>query len=239
MHKRLSIFLFLLLPLILLAEVQDTVLTSSQLVKRIAIEIDEVDATLPQINILLKKGEKIQAKKMVHGALSRINRIEAYQQQLIQSNEPVEAEDLMLEQTRTTKNYLQAKANQLRYSIKLFVTCTATIFNANYSYFSGYILRDLADMSVTFVNSPQEADWIVTITASARESNYTKWGDVSTYFSSVDALIVIDNNIIGQRVYQNALSEKGGHTQDYTQAAQTAYERLAPKICNIIREQIQ
>ena len=52
-------------------------------------------------------------------------------------------------------------------------------------------------------------------------------------------VISIDKGSTGQRVYEDAISEKGGHTHNYEQAARQAYQDLSPKLSAIIQEQIR
>ena len=94
-------------------------------------------------------------------------------------------------------------------------------------------------MGCTFVRSGNEADWIITITAIAREYSKSYFGSVSSYFAYVDAKISIDKVATQQRIYEDAISEKGGHTHNYKQAARQAYKDISPKISEIIKGQIQ
>ena len=55
----------------------------------------------------------------------------------------------------------------------------------------------------------------------------------------VDANIAVDKTATGQRVYENEISEKGGHTQNFKKAARDAYKELFPKISEIIKEQVK
>ena len=94
-------------------------------------------------------------------------------------------------------------------------------------------------MGCNFVSSPAGADWAIYVTASAREYNIAEIGGMKQYYCYADARIIIDKSAGGKRIYENQLSEKGGHTLGYDQAAREAYKYLSPKISAAIRQQIQ
>ena len=113
------------------------------------------------------------------------------------------------------------------------------MFGQTYNALKGEIQGALSPMGCTFVRSGSEADWVITIAATAREYNKSDFGGVSSYFAYVDAKISIEKGATGQRIYEDAISEKGGHTHNYEQAARQAYKDISPKISKIIKEQIQ
>ena len=205
--------------------------------RRIALEHGKIEANMPQINMLLKKGEKAQAKAMVDEALRQIEAIEADQKLLSQLDETADEETLMLAETQDAKQYLTSKANMLRNAIGLYISCEADLFGSGYAALADEIKGGLADAGMSFTDSAEVSDWVVTISAKAREHNKADFGGISNYFVCVDAKITIDRTASGKRVYQDMISEKGGHTQSYERAAQETYRYLAPRISGIIREQ--
>ena len=242
--KKLFIYLFAILPLIALAQTSptndiDRATLTRQLKHSIPLEFDQVESTLPQINILLKKGEKSLARTMVDEALQKIAKIEADQKTLAQIDENVDEEALMINQVQETKRYLVSKANLLRNAIGIYIVCDAKLFEDEYPTFLKDIQGELSKFGVTFVDSVQQADWAIYLSASSREYNKMDYSASTTYFSYVDTQLTIDKISNGKRVFENTMSEKGGHTINYEQAARDAYKKIAPKISAIIKEQIQ
>ena len=207
--------------------------------RRIAIEYGMVEAIMPQINVYLKKGEKVQAREMVDDALERIARIEADQQLLAQLDETADDETLMLAETQETKRYLSVKAGQLRNAIGVFISCEAKLFDSNYTSLEGEIEGDLSEFGVFFVDSIGQADWAVSITSLAREYRKVDYGSTSSYTTYVEAKLSIEKVSTGKRIYEDILREKGIHTMNYEQAAHEAYKLLSPHLSAIIKEQIQ
>ena len=209
---------------------------SALLAQQIIEQTEAVDAALPQINILIKKGEKVQARTMVEEALQQITKIEADQKTLALLDESADDEILMTAEVAEVKRYLTDKANKLRNAIGIYITCDAKLFDTEYPVFLKELQGELSQLGVSFVDSVEQADWKIAIKATAREYNKTESG---TYFAYADATLTIDKLANGKRVYEDAISEKGGHTHNYDKAAREAYKQLIPRISAIIKEQIE
>lgn len=229
--KRTFIILLSLFSLSLFAQTE-------QLIRQISFDLDKIEGLLPQINILAKKGEKAQAKIMVTDALKQIESIEKNQQLVAQLDENIDEDLLMLSETQEIKNYLVNKANQLRY-VYVFIQCQATLFDGDYPSLKSEIKGQLSNLNFSYVENEETADWIVNIIASTREGGKMAIGSTFTYFAYVDATISIYKASTRQRIFEDKISEKGGHTHNYEQAARDAYKHIVPRISSIIKEQIQ
>lgn len=228
--KRLLILFLSILSLITLAQTD-----SRQLAQQITTEEDAVDASLPQINILIKKGEKAQAKTLIEKTLRQIETIEADYKRLAQMNDAENADVPSLAQLQETKRYLTNKANLLRYTC-IYLQCDAQLTDGEYTALKDDILTSLSDENVSFVDNVGMGDWTVTITAKVNEC---KKADFDAYFSYISAKTVMKKASNGKRVLDKTLTEKGGSPFGFEQAAQEAYKAIAPKISAIIKEQIQ
>ena len=211
---------------------------SRSLVQRINVEAEAVDAILPQINILIKKGEKSQAKALVEKALKQINQIEADQKQLALLDASAVEEVPSMDEIQTTKRLLTNKYNQLRYT-RVHIKCDAELFDEEYDDLQDLIQSGLAGSDVSFVDDEDESDWTITIKAKAREYNKASYGNAVTYFAYVDVKTSIIKTSTEQPVFDKTLSEKGGSPRGFEQAAQGAYRRIAPKVSALIQEQLQ
>jgi len=210
-----------------------------QLTRSIPVELGKIEGTMPQINILIKKGEKMQAKAMVEEALQQIAKIEADQKTLALLDETADDEILMTAEVAEAKRYLIDKANKLRNAIGLYITCDAKLFDKDYPVLLKELQGELSKIGVAFVDSVEQADWVIGIQAAAREYRKNDYGGTSTYFVYVDANIAVDKTATGKRIYEDAITEKGGHTMNFEQAARQAYKDISPKISEIIKQQIQ
>lgn len=210
---------------------------SRQLVQQIIEQTDAIDATLPQINILIKKGEKGQAKALIEKTLKQVEQIETDRKRLTQMGDAEDAEVPSLAQLQETKRYLTNKANQLRYTA-VYITCVANLFGEDYVSFCEEINSSLTDIDVSFVDDEESAEWVVSVTAKAREHTKQEMNGMTTYYAYADAEISAVKTATGKRVCQKRFSEKGGHFRGYNYAAQEAYKFLVSKISAIIKEQI-
>lgn len=233
MKNKICIILLCLFSLSLAAQTD-----SKSLVQRINVEAEEVDAILPQINLLIKKGEKTQAKALVEKALQQINQIEADQKQLALLDADAVDEVPSMDEIQTTKRFLTNKYNQLRYT-RVYLKCKADLFGDDFDDLLDAIQSGLADSDVSFVDDEEESDWTIIIKAKAREYNQASYGNAVTYFAYVDVKTSIIKTSTEQPVFDKTLSEKGGSPRGFEQAAQGAYRRIAPKVSALIQEQLQ
>ena len=207
--------------------------------RHIMYELGKIEGSIPQINMLMKKGEKVQAREMVEASLKQIEQIEKEQQEIALDDSSLDEEDLLIPQTQETKRFLVNKANQLKNSIGIFIECDAKLFGADYITLKDELQGQLADDSYSFVDNVEQADWIIRISASAREGNKMVTGNFTTYFSYVDMQVSIDKVANGKCIYQNSFSEKGGYNRNFERAAREAYQEIHTQIIPVIKEKLQ
>lgn len=210
---------------------------ADNLTRLISYELGKVEGSIPQINMLIKKGEKVQAREMVEEALRQMEQIEKYQKEASINGEEIDEEELLIPQAQETKRFLVNKASQLKNAIGVYIDCDAKIFGNEYSVVDE-IQGQLADIGCSFLDEKEKADWVVTIHASSKEGNKMVTGSFTTYFSYVELKLSIDKIVNGKRVYQNAFNKKGGDTRNYEYAAKEAYQEIISEITSIIKEQI-
>ncbi len=137
------------------------------------------------------------------------------------------------------ENKVKSLLADLRYGTKICLVCSSEIFGQKNSDLQNKIKGILANEGCSFVQTPENADWKIEIISTSREYNKVNYGQVSTYFAYVDATVSITKNITSQRIYEDILSIKGGHTIDYKNAAQKAYNDLAEQLGTKIKEVIR
>ena len=106
--KKTFIFLFAVLSITVFAQSLPTdeaerAKLARQLTRSIPMELGKIEGIMPQINILIKKGEKVQARTMVEEALQQIAKIEADQKTLALLDETVDDEILMTSEVADAK----------------------------------------------------------------------------------------------------------------------------------------
>lgn len=210
-----------------------------QLTRSIPMELGKIEGVMPQINILIKQGEKVQARAMVEEAMQQLAKIEEDQKKLAQLDESADDEILMTAEVAEAKRYLIDKANKLRNAIGLYFACDAKLFDQEYPAFLSELQGELSQLGVSYVDNIEDADWKITITATAREYNKMEFGSMTNYFTYVDVQMSIDKMANNKRVYSDAISEKGGHSHNYEKAAREAYKSIIPRVSTLIKDQIQ
>ena len=209
-----------------------------QLEKQITVALTKVEMSLDQIDQLIAIGQKLQARSVAENALPLFAEVDEAQKLLVAVDADATEETLMLPETRILQQRLIAMVAQLKNALTICLRADAKIFNSAYPALQAELQGHLSKIGCNFVTDPSTADWVIDISAQAREYNVMTMGNVSTYFVYVDANIVITKTATGQRVYENMFSEKGGHTHNYDQAARDAYKYLLPKLREVLDEQI-
>ena len=210
-----------------------------QLEKQITVALTKVEMSLDQIDQLIATGQKLQARSAAENALPLFAEVDEAQKLLVAVDADATEETLMLPETRQLQQRLMAMVAQLKNALTICLRADAKIFSSAYPALQAELQGHLSKLGCNFVTDPSTADWVIDISAQAREYNTMTMGNVSTYFVYVDANIAITKTATGQRVYENMFSEKGGHTHNYEQAARDAYKCVTPKICQVVEEQVK
>lgn len=210
-----------------------------QLEKQITVALTKVEMSLDQVDQLIATGQKLQARSAAEKALPLFAEVDEAQKLLVAVDADATEETLMLPETRTLQQRLMAMVAQLKNALTICIQCDATIFGTAYPALRSTLQGHLSKLGCNFVTDPTQADWVVRIQTVAREYNTMAMGNVSTYFTYVDATISVLKSATNQLVYEDMLSEKGGHTHNYEQAARDAYKYLIPKICKAVEEQVK
>ncbi len=210
-----------------------------QLEKQITVALTKVEMSLDQVDPLIATGQKLQARSAAEKALPYFAEVDEAQKLLVAVDSDATEETLMLSETRQLQQRLMAMVAQLKNALTICLKADAKIFSTAYPALQEELKGALSPLGCNFVTDPSTADWVIDISATAREYNKVATGNINTYFAYVDATISITKTATGQRVYENMFTEKGGHTHNYQQAARDAYKYLTPKICQVVREQVK
>ena len=210
-----------------------------QLEKQITVALTKVEMSLDQVDQLIATGQKLQARSAAEKALPLFTEVDEAQKLLVAVDADATEETLMLNETRQLQQRLMAMVAHLKNALTICIQCDASIFGTNYPTLSSTLQGHLSKLGCNFVSDPSVADWVVMIQASAREYSTVLTGNIATYFVYVDATVSVRKAVTNQLVYEDMLTEKGGHTHNYHQAAREAYRYLTPKICKSVEEQVK
>lgn len=134
---------------------------------------------------------------------------------------------------------VKRKITDLEYGTNIYVSCTADMFGQTYYNLQKELKAELSEIGCNFTDDRSSADWAIIINANSRQYNTVDFGSTVNYFSYVDAEITIEKVITNQRIYEDMLTEEGGHTHNFNEAARDAYKKITPKIINLVSENIK
>lgn len=154
-----------------------------------------------------------------------------------------DAPDYELQEVLRRQNDLEQtvkrKMAEMEYGTNIYVECSADMFGQKYFNLQKELKAKLSETGCNFVDDKTSATWAITINASSREYNKVDFGSSVNYFSYVDAEIAVEKVITNQRIYEDMITEKGGHTHNFSEAARDAYKKITPKIIELITENIK
>lgn len=127
----------------------------------------------------------------------------------------------------------------LGHGIAIFIDYQSDCFGEPYLPLLNQIKSKLASADRSFVSEAWEADWVVKITATAREGNIFTMDGRMAYFSYVDATMEIVKVATTQSIYSNSWSKKGGDTGSYKKAALEAFGDLIQPLTEAIEKNIK
>lgn len=127
----------------------------------------------------------------------------------------------------------------LEHATTIYLSCTADIFGQNHAMFQNELKGVVSDSGCNFTEDASVADFVIRVNALSREGNCATFSGMTSYFAYIDAVISIDKCTTGQRIYENEISVKGGHTRNYVEAARAGYRDLKKQLGSIILNNIK
>jgi len=219
---------------------------SRRLMRRIASNAATAEAELRNVENIVARGEKMQAKNALAALQPMFDDIMNDQRLMLSIDPSVSDEDLSVEEISNLKERSRALEASLKNGLAVMLVCKADMFGTEYKLLVNELKGEIGTLGCTFVTTPASADRVVEVNATAREYNTATYGSVTSYTAFVDATVSVDkvahagtDGVTMQRVYEDALTVKGSHTHNYEQAARDAYKTLAPKLSAAIKQQLQ
>lgn len=206
--------------------------------KRITVNTTKIEMELETVSDMVANGNKSEAKQQLSTIATLFSDIENDQKVMLSIDATLEDEDIALsEVNELRKQYLQWQ-NDLKNGIAIYIVCQASTLTGIYPSLTKSIKGELTPLGCSFLNDAIGADWVITVSATAREYNTQKWGNATTYFAFVDATLHIQKTVTNQTVYEDVVTVKGSHTLSYDEAVRAAYKDLIPQLGEIIKNQI-
>lgn len=144
----------------------------------------------------------------------------------------------LMSRSNTLEQTIKQRIADLQHAAVVYLNCEADIFGSSYP-LQNELKGIIAAEGCSFTTDPQKADWAINVVVHSRQSHTAAIGTMTSYFSYLDAELTIDKRITSQRIYEDALSVKGGHPQGYNEAARAGFKELKNKLGTIIRTNIK
>lgn len=150
---------------------------------------------------------------------------------------PQEELAAMMEQQNAVEQAIKQILADLEHATVVCVVCKADLFGSAYP-LQNELKGTIAIDGCSFTDNPKEAQWLVTVRVQARKSHTVQIGSMTSYIAYLDAEVTIDKQITNQRIYENAVTVKGGHPRGYSEAARAGFKELKAEIGKIMRTNI-
>ncbi len=114
----------------------------------------------------------------------------------------------------------------------VYVSSDATDFNGENQGLKHSISRALTNAKYKCVADKDQSLWAVYVTANAREYRYNE--DEELYYSYVDVVILIMDEMEGEILFEDEFHQIGGSDKSYAEAARDAYRQANKKVGGIV-----
>lgn len=194
-------------------------------------QLQQVEDAIALSTSLFESGQKAHARKVCEDALSPLSKAE-FAQDLLTAIVPGDTTGTQQSRLAQDKNTLLQSLIDLEQSIYVYFHCTETNFGQTVRIL-GPVLKDtLANNHCSFTENPENADFVIMVTASTREHDGSvAFNDGPFKYSVADVEVSIFSNINRKEVYSERVSEKShGDPATYESAGRNALKRSAQKV---------
>lgn len=203
---------------------------------QIGYQLQQVEDAITLSANLFESGQKAHARKVCEDALSPLSKAE-FAQDLLIAIVPGDTTGMQLSRLAQDKNTLLQSLIYLEQSIYICFNCTETNFGQMVRILGPELKRILADEQCSLVDEPEEADFVVTITASTREHDGSVvYGDGVNKYSLADVEVEVYSSLKRKVVYSESVSVKNnGDGATYVSAGRNALKLAAGKVWENIK----
>lgn len=184
-----------------------------------------------------KNGFKARAQAELQQAIPTMDKFVDLYMWLSFFDYPQEELAAMMEQQNAVEQAIKQTLADLEHATVVCVVCKADLFGSAYP-LQNELKGTIAIDGCSFTDNPKEAQWLVTVRVQARKSHTVQIGSMTSYIAYLDAEVTIDKQITNQRIYENAVTVKGGHPRGYSEAARAGFKELKAEIGKIMRTNI-
>jgi hypothetical protein len=194
------------------------------------LKVQQIEGFINTATELENNREKKKAKDEFNKTLPIFTEIAEAQGILSALDKNISDDDLKMQKTMSLYNEVAQANARLAQGINIYMTTNEDLFGDPASSIENNLKAILSKNGCNFVTDTETADWKIDISASSRQYNRAD----GIYYSYVDAAVKLYKAPSEKHVYQNEISEKGGHNKSYKDAARKAYDEISIQISNEI-----
>lgn len=202
---------------------------------QISMHIQQIEGYIATAEAFKQKAEIAKAEAEYNKTIPLFAKIEYAQGLLTAVDKNADETSLQIQKGIGLKNKVVQALSDLKQGISVLINYSADMFGTTTYALEDKIKAELSQNNCHFVYEQEQADWIITIDAKARQYNEM----YGTYYAYVDATLNIERGYNHQHVYQNSFEQKGGSMRNFNDAATKAYTDIAPKIAGQILKYIE
>ncbi|MDE6871082.1 MAG: hypothetical protein K2J62_03035 [Bacteroidales bacterium] len=206
--------------------------------RRLTVNMTKLELAVEEAQKLAGASRPKEASDAVNALSVLLADIEDDQKLLISIDGQYSDEDLQIQKFSELKRQLSAICDSLKDGVAVCLICSAEIFGNAYSDFEKELKAAMSGMQCHFVESREEAERVIEIKALAVEHSNSELYGLKNYFCYVNVDLMLENAAKGVRLYEGRVSQKGGHTCGYGEAAKDGYREILEKLMTIIKENL-
>ncbi|MCM1177681.1 MAG: hypothetical protein NC308_07360 [Clostridium sp.] len=206
--------------------------------RRLTVNMAKAELSVEEILRLKEASRLTDALSEIDRALILFQDIEEDQKLLISVDELYSDEDLQVTKANELKSTILSVRDDLRAGVAVYLDCSSELFGIGYPGFEKELKSALSKLQCHLVDSAQDAERVICVNACCEEHNMAEYSGFKNYFSYVNVDLRMDNPAKGVCLYEGRLSQKGGHTRGYEDAARSGYRDIIGKVVQIIEENL-
>lgn len=206
--------------------------------RRLTVNMTKLEMSVEELLKLVEAGRFKDAEDSVKASLDLAADVEEDQKLLISIDEKYSDEDLQIQRFNELKKSVLSVSDSLKDGVPVFLCCSAEIFGNAYPEFEKEIKASLSKLQCHLVESPENAERIIELNASATEHSKSEIYNFRSYFCYVNVDIKLNDTAKGICLYEGRLSQKGSHTSCYDEAAKNGYGDIIGKVIQVIEEHL-
>ena len=201
----------------------------------LTINIGQIESFVKTATDLEANNEKSKARQQLENARPIFEKIRSAQDLLIAIDANTSIEDLQQTKTESLYNQLTQMQARLAQGVYVYVQSSEDLFGVSVNIVTDKLMGVLAKRGCSFVDDSDQADFILSLSATARKIEN---GSTSIVFCYGDVTVELYSNSKQKTVYRDEISHKGG-SNNYERAGRKAFEDVAALIADKISAWIE